>query len=135
MAGPDATFGEAGLADRDGGARAGPDGGVAVGAPVELGELVVGAGEADLEALDLAEPAFAFGLGDAGQQVVADLLQSGSLRRVWSQERTSDTSMLMNAGTSKSAGAGPDGHLPLLEMSKESVPLFFGGGSVFFAWP
>jgi hypothetical protein len=33
------------------------DGGGAVGAPVELGELVVGAGEADLEALDLAEPA------------------------------------------------------------------------------
>ena len=33
--------------------------GLAAGAPVDLGELVVGAGEADLEAFDLAEPAFA----------------------------------------------------------------------------
>ena len=32
---------------------------------VDLGELVLGAGEADLESLDLAEPAFALGLGDA----------------------------------------------------------------------
>jgi hypothetical protein len=46
---------------------------------VELGELVVGAGEAELESFDLAEPAFAFGLGDAGDQVVADLLQPGPL--------------------------------------------------------
>ena len=29
------------------------------------GKLVVGAGEADLEAFDLSEPAFAFGFGDA----------------------------------------------------------------------
>jgi hypothetical protein len=48
-----------------------------------VGELVVGAGEADLEAFDLAQPAFAFGLVDAGQQVVADLLQARLLRRVW----------------------------------------------------
>jgi hypothetical protein len=62
------------------------DGGGAAGAPVELGELVVGAGEADLEAFDLAEPAFAFGLGDAGKQGVADLFQARALRRVWPQE-------------------------------------------------
>ena len=62
-----------------------------VGATVELGELVVGAGEADLEAVDLAEPAFPLRLGDAGKQVVADLFQARSLRWVWSQERTSDT--------------------------------------------
>ena len=36
---------------------------------VDLGELVLGAGEADLEALDVAEPAFAFGLGDVVVQV------------------------------------------------------------------
>ena len=35
----------------------------------DLGELVLGAGEADLEVLDLAEPAFAFGFGDAVVQV------------------------------------------------------------------
>jgi hypothetical protein len=42
---------------------------------VDLGELVLGAGEADPEALDLAEPALAFGLGDAVVQVVPDLLK------------------------------------------------------------
>src|SRR6266436_4489471 len=45
---------------------------LAAGAPVDH-ELVVGSGEADLQAFDLVEPAFALGLGDAGDQVVADL--------------------------------------------------------------
>jgi len=53
---------------------------------VDLGELVLGAGEADLEALDLAEPAFAFGLGDAVVQVDADLLQPAALGGVRPQE-------------------------------------------------
>ena len=39
---------------------------------VGLGDLVVGGGEADLESFGFAGPAFAFGLGDAGQEVVAD---------------------------------------------------------------
>ena len=42
---------------------------------LDLGELVVGGGEADPESLGFAGPAFAFGLGDAGQEVVADILQ------------------------------------------------------------
>jgi hypothetical protein len=53
---------------------------------VDLGELVLGAGEADLEALDLAEPAFAFGLGDAVVQVVSDFLEAGPLGGVRPQE-------------------------------------------------
>jgi hypothetical protein len=40
---------------------------------VDLGELVVGAGEADLQSFDFAEPALAFGFGDAVVQVGADL--------------------------------------------------------------
>ncbi|MGP0023633.1 MAG: hypothetical protein ACLPKE_09750 [Streptosporangiaceae bacterium] len=52
----------------------------------DLGELVLGAGEADLEALDLAEPAFAFGLGDAVVQVVPDLLEPTPLGGVRPQE-------------------------------------------------
>jgi len=52
-------------------------------AAVDLGELVVGAGEADLESCDLAEPAFAFGFGDPGDEVVADLDDSLPLSRVW----------------------------------------------------
>jgi len=46
---------------------------------VDLGEFALGADEADLQALDLAEPAFALGLGDAVVQVVPDLLQAGPL--------------------------------------------------------
>jgi hypothetical protein len=42
------------------------DGGPA-GPLVELGEFLLRAGEADFEALDLAEPTFLLGLGYAGQ--------------------------------------------------------------------
>ena len=44
---------------------------------VDLGELVLGAGEADLQALDLTEHAFTLGLGDAVVHVGADLLEPG----------------------------------------------------------
>ena len=53
---------------------------------VDLGELILGAGEADLEALDLAGPAFALGFGDAVVQVDADLLQPAALGGVRPQE-------------------------------------------------
>ena len=57
--------------------------GVAAGAPVDLGEFVFGAGEADFEAFGFAGPAFAFGFGDAGEEVVADLGDAGPLGGVW----------------------------------------------------
>ena len=41
---------------------------------VDLGELVVGAGEADLQSFGFAGPALAFGFSDAVVQVGADLL-------------------------------------------------------------
>jgi hypothetical protein len=53
---------------------------------VDLVELVLGAGEADFEAPDLAEPAFAFGLGDAVVQVGSDLLGARLLGGVRPQE-------------------------------------------------
>jgi hypothetical protein len=49
------------------------DRGRGAGAPVDLVEIVLGAGEADLESFGFAEPAFAFGFGDAGGEVVAYL--------------------------------------------------------------
>src|SRR5258708_35902943 len=54
-------------ADRGGGA----------GAPVDLGELVLGAGEADLESFSFAEPAFAAGFCDAGAEVGSDIGDAG----------------------------------------------------------
>jgi hypothetical protein len=47
------------------------------GTPVDLGELVVGAREADLESFDFAGLALVFGLADPGGQVVADLGDAG----------------------------------------------------------
>jgi hypothetical protein len=46
---------------------------------VELGEFVVGGGEADLQSFDLAEPAFTLSFVDAGGQVVADVGQAVAL--------------------------------------------------------
>lgn len=47
---------------------------------------------------DLTQPAFAFGLDEAGFEDVADLFEPGALRRIRSQERASLASMLMDAG-------------------------------------
>jgi hypothetical protein len=64
--------------------------GTAGGGRVGLGELVVRGGEADLESFCLAGPAFAFGLGDAGEEVVADVLQAPPLGGGNPQERAPD---------------------------------------------
>ncbi len=54
---------------------------------LHLGELVPGAGQADLQSLGLAEPAGRFGLSDAGGQVAADLGKAVPLGGVWAQQR------------------------------------------------
>jgi integrase len=57
---------------------------------VEFGELALGGGEADAQALGFAQPALLLGFGDAGGQVVADLGQAGPLGWVCAQEGASD---------------------------------------------
>jgi hypothetical protein len=54
---------------------------------VELGEFLPGGGEADLQAVGLAEPAFALGFVDAGLEVVAQAGQPWPLGRVSPQQR------------------------------------------------
>jgi len=83
-----AAGGRRGLGRGDGrgdvavGGHAEADGsGAAVGGGAGGGEFVVRGGEADLQPFGLAGPAFASGLGDAGQEVVADLFQPSSLVR------------------------------------------------------
>ena len=83
--------GEGGNAEVDGLAAAGGD-------LVHLGELGLGAGEADLQAFGLAEPALGFGLGDAGDEVVADLDQAGSGGGVGAQQRAAQAAGLVDAG-------------------------------------
>ncbi|MFF7644188.1 hypothetical protein ACFZCX_28580 [Streptomyces canus] len=63
----------------------------------DLRELVPRPAEADLQTLDFTEPALAFGLCDAGVQVVADLDQPRPLSWVRTQERASHARMLMDA--------------------------------------
>ena len=58
--------------------------------PVGLGEFAGGGGEADAESFGFAGPAFALCFGDAGQEVVADLLEAVALGGVDSQERAAD---------------------------------------------
>lgn len=48
-------------------------------------------GKADPQPLDLTEPAFAFGLGDAGEEVVADLHEPVTLGRVGPEPRAANT--------------------------------------------
>ena len=64
----------------------GPAGGGGVG----LGELAGGCGEADLESFGFSGPVFAFGFGDAGVEVVADLFQAVALGGVDAEEGASD---------------------------------------------
>ncbi|WP_204080156.1 hypothetical protein [Mycobacterium riyadhense] len=48
-------------------------------ASFDLDEFVLGAGEADLESFDFAEPALVLRFGDAGFEVVSDLNEPGAL--------------------------------------------------------
>lgn len=66
------------------------DGGPMVATPVELGELVFVAGEADSQPFDLAEPALALGFRDAGVKVVSDLHQAAALGGVGPEHRAAD---------------------------------------------
>ena len=64
---------------------------------VELGEFLAGAVEADLEPVDLAEPALLAGFGDAGVQVVADLDQPRALCGVRPQQRAAQAGVFVDA--------------------------------------
>ena len=60
------------------------------GASFDLGEFVLGADEADLESVDFAEPAFAFGFGDSVGEVVPDLFETVVLGGVGPEHRAAD---------------------------------------------
>ena len=78
-AAPPGSVGEGGDAELDGLVAAGGD-------LVHVGELGAGAGEADFQSFGFTEPAVGLGLGDAGEQVVADLDQAGPGGGVGPQE-------------------------------------------------
>ena len=118
--------GGCGHAEVDGGGGAGP--------AVDLGEVVFSAGEADFQAFGFAEPAFAFGFGDAGGQVVADLGDAGSLGGVWPVHGASQA-VLVAARGAECPAAGAGGDFAAFEVAEEFGPFFFGGGAVFLGGP
>ncbi|MFV5995406.1 hypothetical protein ACNPQM_23965 [Streptomyces sp. NPDC056231] len=59
---------------------------------IKLVQLAPSASEAHLEALYFTQPSFLFRLGDAGDQVVADVGQPWPLGWIRPEERASDTS-------------------------------------------
>ena len=104
-------------------------------ARVDLCQLGLCSGETDLQAFDLAEPAFAFGFGDAGYEVVADLGQAAPLGRVGPEKRAADTGMLVDARGGERTGASPDRHLSPFEMAEELLPFVVCRDAVLLAGP
>src|SRR5260370_28091583 len=102
---------------------------------VGLGELVVRGAEADLESFGLAGPAFAFGLGDTGQEVVADVFQAAPLGGVDPQERAPDAAVLMDAAGGACPAAVAERDPAALEVAEELFPFGIARGTVFFAGP
>jgi hypothetical protein len=100
-----------------------------------LGELVLGAGEADLEAFDFAGPAFAFGFCDAGGQVVADLCEPVPLGWVWPVDGAADAGVFVDAGGAECPPAGTGGDLAAFEVPEEFLPFLVGRGAVFLGGP
>ena len=122
-----ATSGKAGMPRLTAAAAAGDE-------PVDLGELGVRCGEADLQALGFAEPAFALGFGDAGDQVVADLGEPRPLAWADPEERASDTAVLMDAGGPVGPAAFAERDPPAFEVAEEFFPFLVGRESGIPRW-
>lgn len=63
---------------------------------VELGDLVLGSDQADLQSFDFAQPSFTFGFDNSGLEVVADLNQAVALSWLRSKKAAPDTRVFVN---------------------------------------
>src|SRR6516225_9507543 len=102
---------------------------------VELAEFLLGGGEADLQALDFAEPALPLGFVDAGEQVVADLGDAVPLLRVHPEQAASQTAVLVNTAGRIRPAAGSQGDAAAFEVAEEFLPYLVSGQPVFFGRP
>jgi hypothetical protein len=87
------------------------DGCPAGGEVVELGEFLLRGGKADLESFGFAVPALAFSLGDAGQQVAADVFQPRPPGEVDPEERAPEvplTELSRGPGLASAGGNASD---------------------------
>ncbi|NJP98791.1 hypothetical protein HCN51_56830 [Nonomuraea sp. FMUSA5-5] len=106
------------------------DGGGLAGAVVEVGELGLGSGQADVQAFGLTQPTLALGFGDARQEIAADLLKPWSLGGVNAEERASDAAVLMLAAGAVGAAAVAQGDLAPFEVAEKLIPFGVGGDAV-----
>src|SRR5271169_4113871 len=104
-------------------------------ASVEAGELAFSGFQADLKALDFAEPAVHPCFGDALAQVVDDLGEAGPLLGRHAEHRASQASVFMLAGRPVRTSAGAQRHLAQLEVLLEFLPFLVGGFAVFSGGP
>ncbi|GAA3352683.1 hypothetical protein GCM10017744_002700 [Streptomyces antimycoticus] len=96
-------------------------------ASVKSGEFLLRSGKAHLQPFHLAEPSFAFGFGDAGEEVVADLDEPVALGGAGPEHRGADAGVFVNAGGAERAAAGADGDLAPLEVAENLLPFLVGG--------
>ena len=80
-----------------------------------------------LQSFDFAEPAFVFGFGDAGDEVVADLGEPARWAGSGQSMRAADAGVLVDAWGAERAAAGADGNLAPLEVAEELLPFLVGG--------
>lgn len=99
-----------------------PDGCSSAGTTVDLGELIRGAGEADLQSFDLAEPALLLGFGDPVEQVFADGHDAVALVGVGPQQAASQTAVLVHAAGSVGPAAVAQGDAAAFEVAEELLP-------------
>ena len=102
---------------------------------VELGNLLLGVGQAALQSFDLAEPTLAFGFQDAREEVVADLDEPRPFGRANVQDGAADTSVLTSTVSSVCAPAVAQGELAALKVAEKLVPFLRGDGAVFLDRP
>src|SRR5712671_7238311 len=104
-------------------------------ASVEAGELAFSGFQADLKALDFAEPAVHPCFGDALVQVVDDLGEAGPFLGRHAEHRASQASVFMLAGRPVRTSARSQRHLAQLEVLLEFLPFLVGGFAVFSGGP
>ncbi|WP_426939805.1 hypothetical protein [Pseudarthrobacter sp. S6] len=82
----------------------------ALGDLVHFGKFGAGPCEADFEAFGFSEPAVGLGFGDALNEVIADLCQTGSGRGIGPQQRAAQAAVLVDAVRVVGAAAITDGN-------------------------
>ena len=98
--------------------------------PVELGDLGVRGGQADLQPFDFAGPAVALSLDDPVTQVPADFDDAGSLGRVGPEQWAPQAAVLVDARGRVSAATIAERDLAPFEMPEELLPFLIGWGAV-----